>query len=228
MMRRTLANMASFYTEQQSVDVREGLARRVQEGWFVGKAPYGYRNLRQEGRGIAVIDPVPADNVRRIFQLFAYEPLTLNGVVARLHAEARSFRDSTPLFPRSSIHNILMDRAYIGEIQFKGQWYQGKHTPLVDRGTWDRLQAILGGHVYRCHEMTYASEFITCAHCGHPITGERKIKKTLLGERAYVHYRCGYYNVAGHPRMRVTEVELDRQVMSVFDRMRIEDDDVRE
>ena len=36
MMRRTLANMASFYTEQQSVDVREGLARRVQEGWFVG------------------------------------------------------------------------------------------------------------------------------------------------------------------------------------------------
>ena len=35
MMRRTLANMASFYTEQQSVDVREGLARRVKEGWFV-------------------------------------------------------------------------------------------------------------------------------------------------------------------------------------------------
>lgn len=38
MMRRTMANMASFYTEQQSVDVREGLNRRVQEGWFVGKA----------------------------------------------------------------------------------------------------------------------------------------------------------------------------------------------
>src|SRR3984885_2140607 len=106
MMRRTLANMASFYTEQQSVDVREGLARRVQEGWFVGKAPYGYRNVRKEGRGIVEIDPVPADNVRRIFQLFAYEPLTLDGVVARLHAQARSFRDSTPHFPRSSIHNI--------------------------------------------------------------------------------------------------------------------------
>ena len=29
MMRRTLANMASFYTEQQSLDVRDGLARRV-------------------------------------------------------------------------------------------------------------------------------------------------------------------------------------------------------
>ncbi len=57
MMRRTLANMASFYTEQQSVDVREGLARRVQEGWFVGPAPYGYRNVRKDGRGIIEINP---------------------------------------------------------------------------------------------------------------------------------------------------------------------------
>ena len=39
MMRRTLANMASFYTEQQSLDVREGLSRRVQEGWFVTRVP---------------------------------------------------------------------------------------------------------------------------------------------------------------------------------------------
>jgi site-specific DNA recombinase len=29
MMRRTLANMASFYTEQQSLDVQDGLQRRV-------------------------------------------------------------------------------------------------------------------------------------------------------------------------------------------------------
>lgn len=41
MMRRTLANMASFYTEQQSLDVKDGLFRRVQSGLFVSKAPYG-------------------------------------------------------------------------------------------------------------------------------------------------------------------------------------------
>lgn len=35
-MCRTLANMASVYTEQQSVDVREGLSRRIREGWFIG------------------------------------------------------------------------------------------------------------------------------------------------------------------------------------------------
>src|SRR5439155_26818641 len=36
MQRRVLASMASFYTEQQSIDVQEGLARRVQAGYFVG------------------------------------------------------------------------------------------------------------------------------------------------------------------------------------------------
>ncbi len=76
--------------------------------------------------------------------------------------------------------------------------------------------------------MTYAGKAITCGHCGHPITGERKTKQTKNGEREYVYYRCTYYNVPGHPRTRITEAALDRQVLTLFDRMRIEDDGVRE
>ena len=228
MMRRTLANMASFYTEQQSVDVREGLARRVQEGWFVSRGPYGYRNIRKDGRGMVEVDPVPADNIKRIFQLFAYENHTLDTLVEKLSAEGRQFRSSTPKFPRSSIHNILKDRAYIGELEFRGQWYPGKHEPLIDRTTWDRVQALLGGHIYQSHAHTYAGDLIQCAHCGHPITGEKVRKKMKSGERFYTYYRCTYYNVAGHPRVRVPEAELERQVMAIFDKMRVEDEGVRD
>jgi site-specific DNA recombinase len=228
MMRRTLANMASFYTEQQSVDVREGLARRVKEGWFVNRGPYGYRNVRKDGRGMVEVAPIQAENVKRIFHLFAYENHTLDTLVEQLANEGRPFRSSMPRFPRSSVHNILQDRAYIGEIEFRGQWYPGKHEPLIDRATWDRVQALLGGHVYQSHALTYAGNVIQCGHCGHPITGEQKTKKTKVGERFYNYYRCTYYNVAGHPRTRVTEGELDRQVLAIFDRMRIEDESVRE
>ena len=76
--------------------------------------------------------------------------------------------------------------------------------------------------------MTYAGEFISCSHCGHPITGERKIKRTKSGEKEYVYYRCAKYNRPGHPRTRVTETVLDRQMLAVFDRMRIEDENVRD
>jgi site-specific DNA recombinase len=228
MMRRTLANMASFYTEQQSVDVREGLARRVQEGWFVTRGPYGYRNVRKDGRGMVEIDPVQAANVRRIFHLYAYENLTLDGLVERINAEGLVFRAATPKFPRSSIHNILCDRAYIGEILHKGQWYPGKHKPLIDRATWDRVQVLLGGQNYHCHALTYSGEFMTCAHCGRPITGECKTKKTKGGSRSYVYYRCARYTKQGHPRIRVPEADLDKQVLAIFDKMRVEDEGVRD
>ncbi|MDA0834620.1 MAG: recombinase family protein [Planctomycetota bacterium] len=62
-----------------------------------------------------------------MFRLFAYEPLTLDALVERLHAEGRTFRPSKPSFPRSSVHNILRDRAYIGEIEYRGQWYPGSY-----------------------------------------------------------------------------------------------------
>jgi site-specific DNA recombinase len=228
MMRRTLANMASYYTEQQSVDVREGLARRVQEGWFVTLAPYGYRNVRRDGRGVVDVDEVAAENVRRIFHLYAYENLTLDGLVERLQHEGRAFRVSSPKFPRSSLHTILHDRSYIGEIPHRGEWYPGKQPPLIDRGTWDRVQVLLGGHHYANHATAFGNGLMHCGHCGYPITGEVKTKRTKGGLRSYVYYRCSKYTRPGHPRVRVTEAELDRQILAVFDRMRIGDDAVRD
>ena len=100
---------------------------------FGCQAPYGYRNIRKDGRGLVEIDPAPADNVRRMFELFAFEPLTLDTLVDKMNAEGRKFRENMPLFPRSSVHNILLDRAYIGEIEYKGQWYQwvvGNKSPV--------------------------------------------------------------------------------------------------
>ncbi len=67
-----LASMASFYTEQQSLDVKEGLARRAQSGLFVGMTPYGYRNERADGRSLVKLDEQAAVNVRLIFDLYAH------------------------------------------------------------------------------------------------------------------------------------------------------------
>ncbi len=228
MMRRTLANMASFYTEQQSVDVREGLNRRVKEGWFVGKVPYGYRNARKDGRGIVIVDTAAADNVRRIFHLYAFGNLTIDGVTAKINGEGRIFRPSMPEFPRSTIHNVLRDRAYIGELEYRKQWYPGKHEPLIDRATWDRVQILLGGQNYHNHQFTFGGEFVRCSHCGHPITGERKTKMTKSGPRDYVYYRCARYTKPGHPRVRIPESEFDQQILTVFDKMKIEDESVRD
>lgn len=228
MMRRTLANMASFFTEQMAVDISQGINRRVQEGFFPGKAPYGYKNVRFNGRGVIELDAMAAANVRRIFHLYAYENHTINDIVERFAEEGINYRPSVARWSRTSVHNMLIDRAYIGEVGYRGGWYPGKHEPIIDRATWSRVQALLGNCQQVSHTMTYAADLIRCGHCGHKITGELKVKKLKHGTREYCYYRCTKYTRAGHPRIRVTEAELDRQVLALFDKIRIESDEVRD
>ena len=223
MQRRILSNMASFYTEQQSLDVKEGMARRVKSGLFIGLAPYGYRNIRVEGRSLIEVDPEKGPRVKRLFELYAYHNHTLDSLIQFLYNEGAYYSAAVPKFPRSKLHTILHDRAYIGEVNHHGQWHPGSHQRLVDHGTWDRVQGLLGEKLYRSHEMTYAGEAIRCGHCAHPITGETKIKNTKSGQKEYVYYRCARYNSPGHPRVRVTENDLDVQVLALFDEIKIAD-----
>ena len=130
-------------------------------------------------------------------------------------------------FTRSKLHVILTDRAYIGEIRYHGQWHPGTHEPLVDCKLWDRVQTMLNQKVYKSHQMTYASELITCSHCGSPVTRERKFKNTKSGVREYVYYRCTKYHKGDHPRIRLTENQLDSQMLEIFDSLRVQDDEFR-
>lgn len=216
MQRRVLASMASFYTEQQSVDVREGLARRVENGLFVGRTPYGYTNVRIDGRGLVEVSPTDALKVRRIFELYAYDFVPANDIPYRLADEGIVWTASKPKFSRSKVYSILHDQSYIGQVRFRGEWHNGTHDPIIDIDTWARTQVLLGRQCYRSHAMTYAGNLVTCGHCGRPITGETKHKTTRNGEATYVYYRCSRYNLDGHPRTRLREEELDLQVRRFF------------
>lgn len=220
MQRRILANMASFYTEQQSLDVREGMQRRVEAGWFIGKAPFGYRNVRLEGRGLVEVDAGQAEVVREAFTRYATGAYTLDTLLQALkdsHAGTRGMQRLS----RSGLHRILTDRAYLGEVPHQGAWHAGKHSPLVSRQQWDEVQARLGGKVYRAQELPWAGQLITCRDCGRPITGERKSKQTKRGEAFYTYYHCTRYTAKGHERWRVKEETIDTQFHALLASMKL-------
>lgn len=228
MQRRMLASMASFYTEQQSIDVKEGIARRVESGLFPSRPPYGYRNIRIDGRSIVEVHPENAATILRIFELYGYHNHTLDTLGNALLEEGYEYLPSVRRIGRSKLYTILTDRSYIGEIKFRGQWVPGTHTPLIEQRLWERVQVLLGQKVYKQHEMTYASDLIECDHCGSPITGERKTKMTKSGERHYVYYRCTKYHKGEHPRIRLTEKDLDSQMLVFFDSLRVKDSEFRD
>lgn len=230
MQRRIQVTFAAFQTEQQGQDVKEGMGRRAHEGWFVGKAPFGYKNVTLDGRSIVETDPENGPKVQRIFDLYANHGHTLDSLREALFAEGVIFKPSKPKFGRSYLHQMLKNRAYIGELRYNDEWLPGRHEPLIDLGTWKRVRTMLDQHVYRSHELTYAGELIECGHCGHPITGEAKtkrLKKGKKGKKTYVYYRCARYNADGHPKTRLSEREMDEQMMALFDQLRIKDDEFR-
>ena len=136
---------------------------------------------------------------------------------ARLGELGITYTAAVPTWTRSKIHNILRDRSYIGELRYKGHWLPDGHQPLVERVVWDRVQSLLGGKVYKGHELVYAGGLIRCGHCGNLITGETVTKPS---GKQYVYYRCTMYNKSGHPRVRLTEKQMDEQMVAIFNRVR--------
>jgi site-specific DNA recombinase len=217
--RRMLAVFAAFQTEQQVLDVRDGQKRRVDSGLFCGFAPFGYTNIRVNDRGLIETDKEADWKVKLVYDLYAYKNYTIDMIVAHLRREGIIFRPEAPAWHRGTVHRILRDRSYIGEVFYQDVWYPGTQDQLVDRQTWNRVQTLMGEKGRKSHELTYAGELIECKHCGSPITGECVIKKSTGKE--YVYYRCVKYKSLGHPSVRLTEAQLDKQVMTIFDSIRL-------
>jgi DNA invertase Pin-like site-specific DNA recombinase len=217
MVRRTLATVAAFQTEQQSLDVTDGIARRVAEGWFPSTPPFGYRNRRIDKRSYVETHPQNGNKVRRIFDLRANHNYTITEIVEKLFDEGLFYSESKPKFSESKIGSMLHDKSYLGYIFFRGAWHPGQHEPLVDQLTWDQVRVSFNEQTYRSHELVYGSRLIRCGHCGHIVSGEEKFKETKKGLTPYIYYRCSRYRTAGHPQVRLTERELDRQLQEMFD-----------
>lgn len=227
MIRRTLATIGAFQTEQQSLDIQEGIAKRVALGWFPSRCPYGYRNLRVSGRAVADIHPQDGLKVRRAFELRAYENLLVEEIVERMFREGVVYTVSKPRFSLGKMNAILHDMSYIGFVRFRGLWHPGLQAPLIDKTTWDLVRVSFGEQRYRSHEFVYAGELIRCGYCGRPVTGEEKEKQTKTGPRAYIYYRCARYQRPGHPRIRLREQELDLQAAHLLSEFRAESSEVQ-
>ncbi|APZ90558.1 recombinase zinc beta ribbon domain-containing protein [Fuerstiella marisgermanici] len=143
----------------------------------------------------------------------------------RMFDEGLFYSESKPKFSESKVNSILHDKAYLGFIRFRGAWYPGQHEVLVDQVTWDQVRVSFNEQNYRSHELVYASRLIRCGHCGHIVTGEEKFKETKKGVTPYVYYRCSRYRTTGHPRVRLTEKELDDQLQVMLESVgRLSDD----
>lgn len=93
-----------------------------------GKPPFGYMRSGVKHDNVLIPHPENAPKVRRAFDL----ALETNSVfdIARLLGMSQQ-----------NVNLLLKNRTYIGEIVYDGKTYPGKHEPIVDRATFDAVQA---------------------------------------------------------------------------------------
>ena len=213
--------MAKNYIDNLSEEARKGMREKAEQGLWPTFAPLGYRNvLADNGKRIIEPDPELAPIIRRLFESYAQGTMSIKEVGAEARANGLVFRKSGSRIPTSTIHKILRTRLYMGEFEWNGRVYPGTHEPIVSRGLWDRVQAVLDGrkakrHRRAKHDFAF-SGLIECGHCGSSVVGE--IKK-----QRYVYYHCtSYRGKCGEPYVR--QEVLEQKFSEVLGRLTFDDE----
>lgn len=141
-----LLSFAQFEREVTAERIRDKIAASKKKGmWMGGIPPIGYTAKDKE----LIVDPDGAKVVNRIFETYL-DVKCLNRLKREIDQLGYETRPSRPgslarAYSRGHLYNMLCNPIYIGEIRHKDQRFPGRHTGIVDREIWDRVQTLLEG-----------------------------------------------------------------------------------
>jgi len=150
-----MSSIAEFYSRNLATEVSKGMGQKAASGGTNGKAPLGYLNVRTRdelGRDMATVqlDPQRAALVKWAFE--AYATGNFSTITLREELIDRGLTTlPTPKRPAkppalSTIHRMLTNPYYKGDVTFRGTSYDGMHEPLVSPEIWYRVQHVLTAH----------------------------------------------------------------------------------
>ncbi len=174
-----MSSIAEFYSRNLATEVIKGMTQKARTGGTPTRAPIGYLNVHRrddvgrENRTVEV-DTERAPHVQWAFQAYATGNWTLTQLrdeltVRGLRSVPTPKRPSRPL-QTSSIHKMLTNPYYRGEIVYRGARYDGAHEPIVPTEVWYQVQAVLRAHVSAVERTQehdhYLKGTLFCGQCG--------------------------------------------------------------
>src|ERR1035437_3561532 len=125
MMMQMLGVFAEFERATIVERIGAGMERKAKlGGWTVGTYPFGYRKL--DGVVGPSPDPVAVPIVHEIFQHCTQDRAESAPITSPLNGRRPRTRYGGP-WSRTAILDVLRNRAYLGEVPFRGVWYDGHH-----------------------------------------------------------------------------------------------------
>ncbi len=178
--------VARNYSQNLGEETIKGMTEKARAGIYPSAAPVGYRNADgPHGKRIIVPDPDTVPIVTEAFSRFASGRYSLDALVKELRSEGVTLHGHK--LHKSTAHQILRKRLYMGDFDWNGTTYVGTHEPLVIRECWQRVQELLDARAEKKtrkvkHDFAYTG-LVHCGHCGCLLVGELK-------KARYVYYHC--------------------------------------
>ena len=102
------------------------------------------------------------------------------------------------LFKDDKVKSILKNPFYYGHFLYGGELHEGRHTPIVSKALWDKVQAVIEQRGHKQPQIKPTIPFLgllKCACCGMSITAETKTKTQKNGNsHSWTYYRCSRKN----------------------------------
>ena len=179
LMHGIMSSIAEFYSRNLATEVTKGLVQKASLGGTVTRAPLGYKNVHLTddlGRisRTVQIDPDRAHVITWAFYRYAEGDCSLSLLLQQLTARGLTTRP-TPKWPAkpltiTTLHKLLHNPYYKGQVRYKGVCYDGVHEPLVDPGTWQQVQDLLAAHnqggTHQRTNLHYLRGSVYCGSCG--------------------------------------------------------------
>ena len=207
-----LLSFAQFEREVSSERVRDKIRASKAKGLWMGGAPrLGYDLINKK----LVVNPTEAEQVRHLFEKYL-ELQSVNDLTEyakkkgiygkRWETAKRKMRGGNPI-SKMSMHRILRDKIYIGQIENKKEstFAKGEHEPIITNDLFNRIQIVLANNSNNKSSSTRAPNILTGKLFNH--NGVKFINQRTSGKgkkTAYYYATKGFYLTAG----RVDEIVI--------------------
>lgn len=220
-----LGSQAKLENDNRGINVKRGLRTRVEMGLWPGIAPTGYLNERHMDKKCQVIvDPERAPIVKKMFEKVAYEKWSGRKVYHWLRFELNFHTTGNKPLACGNVYRTLTNPFYYGVFEFpkkSGNWYNGKHEPLISKELFDEVQKQLkrGSIVRQSREFAF-TKLIACGLCGSTFSAEEKYKQLKDGTVAkYIYYGCGRARDLHCKNTYLREEALIEQLIKALDQV---------
>jgi len=187
MMLNILITFAQYEREVISERVRDKMAATRRKGkWAGGSVPLGFKLVNHK----LVSEPQDACVINRIFNRFL-EIQSPKQIALELNRDGIQTRKGVP-WNTQRVYCILNNHAYVGEVNYKGEIYEGEHQGIISREVWDLSRVFLTANAPRpttarsAENLAPLKGILRCEHCNCAMTPSF----TRKNGRKYCFYIC--------------------------------------